>query len=233
MTERALCFGRFRLDLAQRQLLLDERPLQLGDRALLVLRLLAEANGALVPKEELLTRVWAGQVVEENNLQVQISTLRKALDPEGTGESWIMTVPGRGYRLLGVGHAEPAPAHRGSLPQLAHALIGRTHDLAEVETVCDVVAMVHRGRLLAAAPLTELRDAGPRVEIEVGGGALAGVAALGLERLGAEVRDDRLVAPQEASAEVLRVLLAAGVPIVSLNPARRTLEQAYLEATRA
>ena len=108
-----------------------------------------------------------------------------------------------------------------------------SHDLAEVETVCDVVAMVHRGRLLAAAPLTELRDAGPRVEIEVGGGALAGVAALGLERLGAEVRDDRLVAPQEASAEVLRVLLAAGVPIVSLNPARRTLEQAYLEATRA
>src|SRR5215472_8324560 len=103
MTESALRFGRFRLDLARarRQLLLDERPLQMGDRALQVLCALAAAKGALVSKDELMARVWAGQVVEENNLQVQISTLRKVLDPEGTGESWIVTVPGRGYRLLG------------------------------------------------------------------------------------------------------------------------------------
>src|SRR5215472_3115633 len=119
MTESAPCFGRFRLDLARRQLLLDERPLPLGDRALRVLCALAEANGALVSKNQLMTRVWAGQVVEENNLQVQISTLRKALDPEGTGESWIVTVPGRGYRLLRLGDggpdappAEPVLAHR-------------------------------------------------------------------------------------------------------------------------
>ena len=95
MTESALCFGRFRLDLAKRQLLLDERMLPLGDRAWQVLCALAEANGALVSKDELMARVWNGQVVEENNLQVQISTLRKTLDPEGTGESWIVTVPVR------------------------------------------------------------------------------------------------------------------------------------------
>jgi TolB-like protein/DNA-binding winged helix-turn-helix (wHTH) protein len=125
MTEGALCFGRFRLDLARRQLLLDERPLQLGDRALQVLRVLAEASGALVSKDELMARVWAGQVVEENNLQVQISALRKMLDPEGTGESWIVTVPGRGYRLLDLknagSHADrppagPAPAYQNNLP---------------------------------------------------------------------------------------------------------------------
>jgi TolB-like protein len=109
MPESALCFGRFRLDLARRQLLLDERPLPLGDRALQVFRALAKANGALVSKDELMAQVWAGQVVEENNLQVQISILRKALDPEGTGESWIVTVPGRGYRLL-------SPAEHPALP---------------------------------------------------------------------------------------------------------------------
>jgi TolB-like protein len=109
MPEGTLCFGRFRLDLASRQLLLDERLLEVGDRALQVLRLLAEANGGLVSKDELMTRVWAGQVVEENNLQVQISTLRKALDPEGTGESWIVTVPGRGYRLLGAAERPALP----------------------------------------------------------------------------------------------------------------------------
>ena len=74
MPEGTLCFGRFRLNLARRQLLLDERPLPLGDRALQVLCVLAEVNGGLVSKDELIARVWAGQVVEENNLQVQIST---------------------------------------------------------------------------------------------------------------------------------------------------------------
>src|SRR5271166_1047792 len=138
MTESTLCFGRFRLDLARRQLLLDERPLQLGDRALQVLCALTGAKGALVPKDELMARVWAGQAVEENNLQVHISTLRKALDPEGTGESWIVTVPGRGYRFLGLRSGRPAKStssYHNNLPQLANALIGRERDVAEIEAV--------------------------------------------------------------------------------------------------
>jgi predicted ATPase/DNA-binding winged helix-turn-helix (wHTH) protein len=157
MTERALRFGRFRLDLARRQLHLDERLLRLGDRALQVLCVLAGAKGALVSKDELMARVWAGQIVEENNLQVQISTLRKTLDREGTGENWIVTVPGRGYRLLGVGNAgshadsppaKPAPALHSNLPQLTNPLIGREHDVAEIE------ALLSRHRLvtLVGAP---------------------------------------------------------------------------------
>src|SRR5215469_4806295 len=128
MAESTTSFGRFRLDLARRQVFLGERAQPLGDRAFQVLCVLAGARGMLVSKDELMARVWAGQVVDENNLQVQISTLRKTLDPEGTGESWIVTVPGRGYRLLGVGnagsHAEPALAHPNNLPQLAKPLTG-------------------------------------------------------------------------------------------------------------
>jgi predicted ATPase len=91
-----------------------------------------------------MARVWAGQVVEENNLQVQISTLRKTFDPDGIGENWIVTIPGRGYRLLGVVNAgshgdpppaEPAPALHNNLPQLANALVGRERDRAEVEAL--------------------------------------------------------------------------------------------------
>ena len=54
----------------------------------------------LVTKDELMARVWPGVVVEENNLHFHISSLRKALDADGEGESGIVTVPGRGYRLL-------------------------------------------------------------------------------------------------------------------------------------
>jgi predicted ATPase/DNA-binding winged helix-turn-helix (wHTH) protein len=156
MTESALCFGRFRLDLAQRQILLGERPLQLADRAFQVLCVLAEARGALVPKDELMARVWAGVGVEENNLQVQISALRKTLDPEGRGESWIVAVRGRGYRLLGVENGsgtdrpptEPALAHHSNLPQRANALIGRECDVAEIEALLSE----HRLVTLVGAP---------------------------------------------------------------------------------
>src|SRR5262249_38064729 len=60
-----------------------------------------------------------GVVVEENNLHFQISSLRKALDADGKGESWIVTVPGRGYRLLRPqkpSTADPAPGQSLPLP---------------------------------------------------------------------------------------------------------------------
>src|SRR5262249_47232879 len=60
------------------------------------------ANGGLVTKDELMAKVWPGLTVEENNLQVHISALRKALDEGGDSHSHIITVPGRGYRLAGM-----------------------------------------------------------------------------------------------------------------------------------
>jgi TolB-like protein/class 3 adenylate cyclase/predicted ATPase len=65
-----------------------------------------------------MTRVWGGVVVEENNLQVHISALRKAIEEEKTGERWIITVPGRGY-LLRRSHdlaAADSPVPAPSLP---------------------------------------------------------------------------------------------------------------------
>jgi len=64
------------------QLLIGGQPVALGGRALEVLRALAEKPGELVTKRELLDRVWPDLVVEENNLQVQISTLRRILGPQ-------------------------------------------------------------------------------------------------------------------------------------------------------
>jgi DNA-binding winged helix-turn-helix (wHTH) protein len=97
--DAALEFGRFRVLLRQRQLLADGIPIEIGTRAFDLLLVLLEADGLLVPKEELLTRVWAGIVVSEENLKVQVSSLRKAL---GADRDVIRTEVGRGYRFTGV-----------------------------------------------------------------------------------------------------------------------------------
>jgi DNA-binding winged helix-turn-helix (wHTH) protein len=97
--DAALEFGRFRVLLRQRQLLADGVPVELGARAFDLLLVLLEADGLLVGKEELLSRVWAGIVVSEENLKVQVSALRKAL---GADRDVIRTEVGRGYRFTGV-----------------------------------------------------------------------------------------------------------------------------------
>jgi DNA-binding winged helix-turn-helix (wHTH) protein len=95
----ALEFGRSRVLLRRRQLLADGVPIELGTRAFDLLLVLLQADGSLVTKEELLSRVWPGIVVSEENLKVQVSALRKAL---GTDRDVIRTEFGRGYRFTGV-----------------------------------------------------------------------------------------------------------------------------------
>jgi DNA-binding winged helix-turn-helix (wHTH) protein len=90
-------FGRFLLDAHRRELLVDGEPVRIGSRALDVLIVLTAANGDLVTKDELMSRVWPGVVVEENTLHFQISALRKALGPD---RDFIKTISGRGYRFI-------------------------------------------------------------------------------------------------------------------------------------
>src|SRR5262245_51108524 len=73
----AIAFGRFTVLPARRELTADGRRVEMGERAFDVLLALIEASGTVVSKDELLSRVWPRKVVEENNLQVQIATLRR------------------------------------------------------------------------------------------------------------------------------------------------------------
>jgi TolB-like protein/class 3 adenylate cyclase/uncharacterized protein (DUF924 family) len=107
-------FGRFELIPATRQLLADGGAVTLGARAFDVLVALVERRERMVTKDELLEIAWPGLVVEENNLQVQISALRKALGPQA-----IATIPGKGYRFaarLG-GDMPPAPERPADAPE--------------------------------------------------------------------------------------------------------------------
>lgn len=87
--------GNAQVSLERREVFVDGKPILLGGRAFEVLATLIRANGRVVGKDELFSQVWAGTVVEDNNLQVQVSMLRKAFGDR----SLIQTVPRRGYRL--------------------------------------------------------------------------------------------------------------------------------------
>jgi len=89
-------FGHFRVLLRRRQLVTDGGPIKLGTRAFDLLLALLEADGSLLTKEALMSRVWPGIVVAEENLKVQISALRRALGEDG---DLIRTEFGRGYRF--------------------------------------------------------------------------------------------------------------------------------------
>jgi DNA-binding winged helix-turn-helix (wHTH) protein len=100
-------------------LLAGGAPVELGARAFDVLMVLIEADGALVTKDELQSRVWPGIVVAPANLKVQICELRKAL---GEDREFIRTEHGRGYRFTAAARsAADAPeclsASRATTPQ--------------------------------------------------------------------------------------------------------------------
>ena len=142
-------FGRFEVRPEQRAVLVDGAPAMMGARAFDVLLALMERRNRTVTKSELLDLVWPGLFVEENNLQVQVSTLRKLLGP-----SVIATIPGRGYRFTATiepeqadnaGHTETeapvaaggavAPATRTNLPRTLPTLYGRAVELADLHTL--------------------------------------------------------------------------------------------------
>ena len=91
-------FGPFRLDLKQRLLLRDDKPIPLQPKAFETLLVLVRNSEKVVLKDELLNAVWTDTFVEESNLTQNIFVLRKALGEED-GRRYIVTVPGRGYRF--------------------------------------------------------------------------------------------------------------------------------------
>ena len=143
----AVRFGRFELRRCARRLLADGRDVPLGARAFDVLQALVERRDRIVDKDELLDLAWPGLVVEESNLTVQISVLRKVLGPHV-----ITTVHGRGYRFTAEvarasgrdgpaavdDRAESMPSSLGTpnnLPRQATSFIGRDDEIAEVDAL--------------------------------------------------------------------------------------------------
>src|SRR5271155_3997704 len=98
--ESAISFGPFRFVAARRLLLEGDKPVRLGSRAFDILTALVERAGEVVGKEELIARVWPATYVEEANLKIQVSALRRVLG-DGQGDiRYVATVVGRGYNFV-------------------------------------------------------------------------------------------------------------------------------------
>ena len=118
MSDLIYCFGPFRLDVGERRLSREDRVVPLRGKVFDTLRALVDRHGRLVRKDELMQAVWSGVAVEVNNLDHNISALRKALGQERGGAKYIETVPRQGYRFV-------APVEMsGTLPPAAPATAG-------------------------------------------------------------------------------------------------------------
>jgi predicted ATPase/DNA-binding winged helix-turn-helix (wHTH) protein len=250
----SLRFGRFTLQAEERRLHADGQPIALGARAFDLLVVLVERAGQLVAKNDLLTLVWPGLVVEENNLQVQISTLRKVL-----GQSALTTVPGRGYRfelhVEGADASAPEAAvseataaqkpvrARTNLPTHLHSLFGRAEDMAAIKALLRqhaVVTVVGAGGIgktrvaqavaadIAVESATEFPDGVWWVELAaLSDGALVPSAVAGA--MGAQLASDHL--PGEAMAS----LLASQRLLIVLDNCEHLTDAvaAFIESVRA
>src|ERR1700757_491227 len=142
--EPAISFGPYRLLAAQRLLLEGEQPVRLGSRAFDILAALVERAGEVVGKEELIARAWPRTFVEEANLKIQVSALRRALGDGQPGHRYVVPVAGRGYSFVAPVRLDepsraPSPAAVASapvhnLPFAVTRMIGREQAVAALSS---------------------------------------------------------------------------------------------------
>src|SRR3954454_1928109 len=152
MDGQAISFGPFRLLAAQRLLLEGDQPVRLGSRAFDILATLVERPGEVIGKDELKTRIWPKTFVEDSNLKIQVSALRRALGDGQGGRRYITTIPGRGYNFVApVRFEKPsqAPLPETTALAAAHNLpLAATRVIGRADVVATLVSRLAQERLL-------------------------------------------------------------------------------------
>src|SRR6266513_5634222 len=150
--EHIFAFGPFRLLAAQRLLLEGDTPVRLGSRAFDILAALVERSGEVIDKDELKSRTWPKTFVEDANLKIQISALRRVLGDGQGGNRYIATIPGRGYNFVAPVRFEKlarAPPPATIAAAAAHNLpLAMTRMIGREEVVATLVSRLSRERVL-------------------------------------------------------------------------------------
>ncbi|HVE72149.1 MAG TPA: tetratricopeptide repeat protein [Thermoanaerobaculia bacterium] len=218
-------FGPFVLDRRRRALLRDGALVAVTPKAFDLLVVLVERAGEVVPKDELMATLWPETSVEEGNLTFQVSTLRKALGPEGA--AYVTTVPGRGYHF-----AAPVEASVAATETVVEEAERTTITLSEsrrspwpwAAAAVVVAALIVAGFLL-------LRERDRPVPAPVG---IRSLAVLPFKPIAAAQRDEALELGM-ADTLITRLSHMPGVVIRPTSSIRRftKLDQDPLAAGRA
>ena len=130
-------FGPYRLIPSKRLLLAGQNAVEIGDRAFDILALLLRHRGEVVSRRQILDQVWPDLTIDEANLRVQMSDLRRALGSGDQGSAYITNVQGRGYvfvapvRAVSPSEAPAAsrpPSRKGRLPGAKASARTATHN---------------------------------------------------------------------------------------------------------
>jgi adenylate cyclase len=206
---RSVIFDEFRFIVPTRELLRIgndgfSTPIPLGSRAAEILFLLLQRHGEVVSKKEIMDAVWPHMAIQENNLTVQISALRRALDDASDGGSCILTVPGRGYWFT------RRVVENGPEP-------GRSVAGAHIPDGADSSADAHRPSPQSVSAASSPADSGARGpgNRRLDGGVIgllcAALIALGWQGFRAD-RPTRPTEPPRLSIVVLPFANASGTP---------------------
>src|SRR5688572_23046471 len=128
-------FAEYELDLTRRLLLRAGESIPLNAKAFDLLVVLIENRGRVIAKEELMELVWRDQFVEEANLAVQVSALRRVLGEKRDEHRFIVTVPGRGYRF--VTDVQNGGAQPDIVPDMVIETNTTSHILVEEEVIAE------------------------------------------------------------------------------------------------
>jgi adenylate cyclase len=181
-------FGPFHLDVRERRLSRGDEVIPLRLKVFDTLLVLVRNGGRLVTKQELLDTVWPETTVEENNLNHNVSALRKALGDQATGQQYIETVPRVGYRFVAPiecpgGQATDARAPGQDVTSIAVLPFADMSPGRDQEYLCEGVAeeiinaLTHVSGLRVAARSASFQFRGSAVDVAAAGQQL-GVAAL-------------------------------------------------------
>jgi predicted ATPase/DNA-binding winged helix-turn-helix (wHTH) protein len=222
--------GDFQVRPAERRAFLHGRPLALGARAFDLVLVLIEQRDRVVSKDELLALVWPAVVVEEANLAVQVSGLRKLL-----GNNAITTIPGRGYQWTGgppqaAPGAAPEPVTRPSAAPVHGELIGRDAEFTTLQqalgqrqagAVVSLVGPAGIGKTsLARALAASMRDFATRGVAPLPPGAVLGqVCEVELAALPPQRVHDAAACDTAALASAVAVALGASTA-AAMGPLR-------------
>ncbi len=167
----SISFRKFQLMPAERLLLRNGEPVELGSRAFDLLVVLLKSRGAVVSKNEIVDYVWPSTMVDESNLRFQMACLRRVL---GVDRDVIKTIQGRGYLFAAEaasGSAHRPPPRTGEAPRSPQTVLADQVPLrlagpqeTSERTAPSKVAVIDDDRDVREALEALLRSTGLRVE---------------------------------------------------------------------